>query len=152
MELSYHYLLLLNHSVYQKKMYEELESLKLSIGQPKVFDFLYDHDGCIQKEIAIGCQIEPASVTSILLTMEKKGFIEKKYIGDNRRSHYVFLTEKGKEIANLVRVAMLKVEKQVLENFSESEKEMLIYLLKKANYNLLGNTFIKDEHITPKKK
>lgn len=145
MELSYHYLLLLNHSIYQKKMYEAIESLKLSIGQPKVFDFLKDHDGCIQKEIAVGCQIEPASVTSILLTMEKRGFIERRSINDNRRAHYVFLTEEGKRIANLVREAMLKVEEQVLENFTIEEKELLIKLLKKANYNLLGDTFIKEE-------
>ncbi|MDO5789445.1 MAG: MarR family transcriptional regulator [Fusobacterium sp.] len=145
MELSYHYLLLLNHSIYQKKMYEAIENLKLSIGQPKVFDFLKDHDGCIQKEIAVGCQIEPASVTSILLTMEKRGFIERRSINDNRRAHYVFLTEEGKRIANLVREAMLKVEEQVLENFTTEEKEILIKLLKKANYNLLGDTFIKEE-------
>lgn len=145
MELSYHYLLLLNHSIYQKKMYEAIENLKLSIGQPKVFDFLKDHDGCIQKEIAVGCQIEPASVTSILLTMEKRGFIERRSINDNRRAHYVFLTEEGKRIANLIREAMLKVEEQVLENFTTEEKEILIKLLKKANYNLLGDTFIKEE-------
>lgn len=145
MKLSYHYLLLLNHSIYQKKMYEAIENLKLSIGQPKVFDFLKDHDGCIQKEIAVGCQIEPASVTSILLTMEKRGFIERRSINDNRRAHYVFLTEEGKRIANLVREAMLKVEEQVLENFTTEEKEILIKLLKKANYNLIGDTFIKEE-------
>lgn len=142
MELSYHYLLLLNHSVYQKKIYEELEYLKLSIGQPKIFDFLKEHNGCIQKEIAIGCQIEPASVTSILLTMEKRGFIERKNMGDNRRSLYVFLTEEGEKIANIVREVMVKVEKEVLKDFTESEKEMLIYLLKKANYNLLSNIFL----------
>lgn len=142
MELSYHYLLLLNHSVYQKKIYEELEYLKLSIGQPKIFDFLKDHNGCIQKEIAIGCQIEPASVTSILLTMEKRGFIERKNMGDNRRSLYVFLTEEGEKIANIVREVMVKVEKEVLKEFTESEKEMLIYLLKKANYNFLNNIFL----------
>ncbi len=144
MELSYHYLLLLNHSIYQKKMYEELEELNLSMGQPKVFDFLYDHDGCIQKDIAIGCQIEPASVTSILLTMEKRGFIERKNIGENRRSHYVFLTEKGKEIAFQVRKAMLVVEDIVLKDFTDEEKDTLIKLMKKANYNLLGDTFVKE--------
>lgn len=145
MELSYHYLLLLNHSIYQKKIYEELEELKLSIGQPKIFDFLKEHDGCIQKEIAVGCQIEPASVTSILLTMEKRGFIERKNIDDNRRVHYVFLTKEGRRIADIVRKAMIKVEEQVLEKFTEEEKEILIELLKKANYNLLGDTFIKNK-------
>lgn len=145
MELSYHYLLLLNHSVYQKKMYETIENLNLSMGQPKVFDFLKDHDGCIQKEIAVGCQIEPSSVTSVLLTMEKKGFIERKNINANKRSQCVFLTEEGKRIANLVRENMFKIEKKALENFTEEEKEMLIKLLKKINYNLLGNLFIKEE-------
>lgn len=145
MELTYHYLSLLNHSIYQKKLYEELEELKLTIGQPKIFDFLLDNDGCIQKDIAVGCQIEPASVTSILLTMEKRGFIIKTNSKDNRRVHYINLTEEGKIIAKKVRETMLIVEEKALINFSNEEKEVLLNLMKKINYNLIGDLFIKNK-------
>lgn len=36
------------------------------MGQPKVLDYLKDHDGSSQKEIARACHIEPGSLTSIL--------------------------------------------------------------------------------------
>lgn len=143
MKLSYHYLMLLNHSIYQKKIYEKIEELNLTIGQPKIFDFLLECNGCIQKDIATGCQIEPASVTSILLNMEKKGFIERKKIGENRRSHYVFLTLEGEKIAKKVRAVMEEVEEEALKEFSIEEKEQFLNFLKKVNINLAGETFCK---------
>lgn len=152
MELSYHYLSLLNHSIYQKKMYEELEELKLSMGQPKIFDFLLEHNGCIQKEIAVGCQIEPASVTSILLTMEKNKYILKKNLKNNRRVHYIYLTEEGEKIAKKVREAMILIEERALENFTEEEKKELLSYMKRVNYNLIGDIFIDKNNITPNKK
>ena len=36
------------------------------MGQPKVLDYLKDHDGSSRKEIARACHIEPGSLTSIL--------------------------------------------------------------------------------------
>lgn len=137
MKDSYRYLVLLNHTIYQKKIYEKLEEYNLSLGQPKIFDFLYENDGCIQKEIAFGCQIEPASVTSILLTMEKRGFIYRKNKNNDRRALYVYLTENGREVASKVREIMEEVEKEALKEFTNDEKEILIHLLKKINNNFI---------------
>ena len=37
---------------------EQLKDTGLTLGQPKVLDYLKDHDGVSQKEIAAGCLIE----------------------------------------------------------------------------------------------
>lgn len=103
-KLTYRNLMLQNHLYYQKKVYDRLSksNLSLSIGQPKIFDFLLDCDECMQKDIALGCQIEPASVTSALLQMEQKGYIYRRNKDGNRRSLYVSLTEDGEKIAKKV--------------------------------------------------
>lgn len=137
MKDSYRYLVLLNHTIYQKKIYEKLEKYNLSLGQPKIFDFLYENDGCIQKDIAVGCQIEPASVTSIILTMEKRGFIRRENKDNDRRALYVYLTESGKDIALRVRETMLELENEALEGFTDEEKESFLKLLKKVNNNFI---------------
>ena len=139
MGMTYRHLMLLNHSAYQKMVYDRLSkaNLSLSIGQPKIFDFLLDFDGCMQKDIALGCQIEPASVTSVLLKMEQKGFILRNNKGGNRRSLYVTLTPEGKKTAKKVRKIMEELEKEALKDLSAEEIECFTTLLNKVNKTLM---------------
>lgn len=125
--------MLLNHSAYQKLVYERLDKLNLSIGQPKVLDFLYEHNGCMQKEIAHGCMIQQASVTSLLLKMEQEGYIRRVTENGNRRSLYVYLTEKGTQTARQVREVMAQTEEEALAGFGEEERETLLSMLSRIN-------------------
>ena len=88
MDKSFHYTLMANQALVQKKIIEKLKGTNLTIGQPKVLDFLKEQDGISQKDIAKGCMIEQASLTSILHRMEDLGMIERKMINGNRRSLY----------------------------------------------------------------
>ena len=54
MDDSFHYLSMINHMTIQKKLMEQLKNTGLTLGQPKVLDYLKDHDGVSQKEIAAG--------------------------------------------------------------------------------------------------
>ena len=58
MEESFHYLSMANQMLIQKKLMENVKSTGLTLGQPKVLDYLKHHDGANQKEIAAGCHIE----------------------------------------------------------------------------------------------
>ena len=98
MELSFHYMLMTNHLVLQKKLMNSLRADGLTLGQPKVLDYLMEHDGANQKEIAQACHIEPASLTSILNGMEEKGMIERKMLHGNRRSMHIFVSPKGRQL------------------------------------------------------
>lgn len=134
MENSYHYIMLINHSLYQKLVYDSLEGL--SMGQPKVLDFLSEHDGCMQKEVAAGCFIEPATATSILLKMENDGYISRSAKDGNRRSLYVFLTDRGRAAAEKVREVMKSAEEKALSQLNESERDTLLMLMKKVTGGL----------------
>lgn len=70
MEFSTHYLLMADHAMLQKLVMSRIKPLGLTTGQPKVLDFLQDHDGAMQKDIAKGCHIEPSSLSTILGGME----------------------------------------------------------------------------------
>ncbi|MBO5523557.1 MAG: MarR family transcriptional regulator [Roseburia sp.] len=135
MEDTLHYLLMVNHLSVQKQLFANLKATDLTLGQPKVLDYLSGHDGAVQKEIASACHIEPASLTSILNGMEKKGLIIRKMREDNRRYLYVYMTEKGREAAGLVNAAFEEIEHAALEGFSEEEKEMLLMFLTRIHTN-----------------
>ncbi|MDE5780129.1 MAG: MarR family transcriptional regulator [Lachnospiraceae bacterium] len=145
MKESLHYLLMSDHLLFQKSLLTGIKDINLTPGQPKILDYLLFHDGAIQKEIAAACHIEPATITSVLLGMENKGLIVRKNLNCNRRSLYVYLTDKGKSVAEQVESKFKIIEEKALLGFSDEEKEMLIVFLTKINKNMCEKGVVSDE-------
>lgn len=122
MEISYHYLLMANQAVLQKKLLMELTDTGLTLGQPKVLDYLKDHNGASQKEIASGCHIEAASLTSVLNRMEEKKLIERRMLNGNRRSLHIFLTETGQEYQSTVDQSFHLLEEKAFQGITREER------------------------------
>ena len=133
---SFHYLSMANHMMVQKKLMEQLKDTGLTLGQPKVLDYLKDHDGASQKEIAAGCLIEAGSLTSILNRMEEKGLIERKMLNGNRRTFHSFMTESGKKNQKLVEETFEKIEETALNNVSEEEQKVFMEIFLRIYRNL----------------
>ena len=136
MDDSFHYLSMINHMTVQKKLMEQLADTGLTLGQPKVLDYLKDHDGASQKEIAAGCLIEAGSLTSILNRMEEKGLIERKMLNGNRRTFHIFMTESGKKNQKFVEEAFKKIEKTALNGISEEEQKLFMEIFCRIYRNL----------------
>ena len=110
MDTSLHYLTMANQMLIQKRLLERVKASGLTLGQPKVLDYLKDHDGASQKEIAAGCLIEAGSLTSILNRMEEKNLIERRMLNGNRRTFHIFMTESGKKSQKLVEEVFREIE------------------------------------------
>lgn len=136
MDDSFHYLSMINHMTVQKKLMEQLKDTGLTLGQPKVLDYLKEHDGASQKEIAAGCLIEAGSLTSILNRMEEKDLIERKMLNGNRRTFHIFMTESGKKNQKPVEEAFEKIEKTALNGISEEEQKLFMDIFCRIYQNL----------------
>ena len=112
MDDTLHYLIMANQMLVQKSLLEQLKDTGLTIGQPKILDYLKDHDGSNQKEIARACFLEAGSLTTILNKMEEKGLIERRILNGNRRSFHIYLTAEGKGKQKLVEKAFAEIEKK----------------------------------------
>ena len=137
MKESLHYLLMANHFMIQKALVTSVKDTGLTSGQPKVLDYLKNHNGAVQKDIAAGCHIEPASLTAILNGMETKGLIER-LCPDNHRFYNVYLTETGRLYVGRLENEFDTIESYALQNFSEADKEQLIEYLSRI-YNTMLN-------------
>ena len=137
MDESLHYLIMANQMLVQRGLLDRLKETGLTIGQPKVLDYLKDHDGSNQKEIARACFLEAGSLTSILNRMEEKGLVERRMLNGNRRSFHVFLTESGKKNQKLVEEMFLEIEKDALDGISSEEFEAFMAVYQKIYENLL---------------
>ena len=136
MNLSYHYMLMANHVILQKKLFLSLKDTGLTLGQPKVLDFLQEKDGAAQKEIAAACHIEPASLTTILNGMEEKGLCQRKSLNGNRRSWHIFLTDRGKEMTEAIGMGFEELEAQAFSGISGEERESFLKTFEKIYQNM----------------
>lgn len=128
---SLHYLLMKSHGMISKRVLNEAGKIGLTSGQPKILEFLMKYGESDQKTIAAYCEIEPATVGSILLRMEQAELIVRKQKEGNRRSLYVSLTEKGQEAAVRMEKIFQKTEEQAAAGLTGGEEEQLKYLLDK---------------------
>lgn len=136
---SLHYLLMKSNSVFAKNIMFNANKIGLTSGQPKILYCLSKFKEMDQKTIANYCEIEQATVGSILLGMENAGLIVRKQHEGNRRSLYVSLTDKGIEAADKMQVVFNEVESRAIEKLSDDEITLLKTLLLKIYGNLSNN-------------
>lgn len=136
MDTTLHYLLMKDHLTFHKMLSDSIKDTQLTPGQPKILDYLASHNGAIQKDIASYCCIKQATLTSVLAGMESKGLIERRSLNGNRRNLYVFLTDKGAELAARVEQEFIKIEQTAFMGFQEKEKRQLVELLERIKNNL----------------
>lgn len=117
--------------LYYKCLNLKLMSVGIPYGQPPVLDYLTRNDGCIQNAIAKALHLEPATVTSVLTTMERDGLIERRACGDDKRISKVYITEKGLEAKIVARDVMIDFSETVLADFTDEEIDILVNLCSK---------------------
>ena len=129
---SLHYLLMKAHANLNRWILNEAAELGLSPGQPKVLECLMERGESNQKAIADYCEIEQATVGSILTRMERDGLVARNQREGNRRSLYVSLTPKGREMGERMAEVFRRADALAAAGLSEEERTLLPALLKKV--------------------
>lgn len=126
MDHTFHYLVMAEQTMLQKELLARLKGTGLTIGQPKILDYLLTHDGASQKDIARGCHIEPGTLTSLLNRMEESSLVVRRMLNGNRRSSFVFMTDKGKELAALTAKFFSELEDCAFHGISTEEQTLFM--------------------------
>ena len=128
---SLHYLLMKTHSMLSRGILSEAAKIGLTPGQPKILEFLFAKTEADQKTIAAYCEIEPATVGSILLRMEDAGLVVRRQHAGNRRSLYVSLTESGQQAAMSMEHIFEQQEDWAIADLAPEEVQHLKITLRK---------------------
>lgn len=121
-----------------KRVKRRLHGQGLSKGQPEILEYLVENDGCIQKDIADNCNLEPATITSALSNMEKNGFIKRESNKNDRRILNVYLTDEGKEAHRKAAEIITEVCNDNFKGFTEEEKKDFEKYLRRILQNIEG--------------
>lgn len=138
MEKKFHKLFIGTHNLHYKKSTSRFAAIGLSPGQPKILETLKVLDGCTQKELAKACDVEPATITSILPSMEKNDLIKRETIiyEVSKRALSVSLTDKGKVMEGKVNNIFDEIEELSFKGFSDEEKENFLTMLERIYSNI----------------
>jgi DNA-binding MarR family transcriptional regulator len=134
----FHAMLISASADHRKLSRQQFQKLNLSDGQPKVLSKLLYHEGCLQKDLAKLCHVEPATMTSLLKNMCEKGYVVKKkeIVSGGKSGFSIHLTEQGRTIAQQVEAIVADMEKISFSGFSASEKEQFLSLFARITDNL----------------
>ena len=128
---SLHYLLMKAHTMLNRRIVSGAADIGLSPGQPKVLEYLALYGENKQKTIADYCEIEQATVGSILTRMETAGLIRREQKRGDRRSIYVSLTPAGRAAAWRMAEVFAQQETEAAAAMTEEELLALRTLLEK---------------------
>ena len=116
----------------QRKAGDEwIRARELSHEQAFVLGYLERMPGVIQREIAEVSRTSPASVTSLLQGLERRGLVERRTEGGDDRRKRVYATPAGAELIAGFEEAMLAADETLLAPLDPGERATLQALLTK---------------------
>lgn len=95
-----------------------------------------DGNDVYQKNIETEFKISRASVTSLLNTMEKNGYVQRSRVKGDARLKKIVLTEKTRLKEERNRNMLNEYERLLAKDLTEQEADMLIKLLNKISSNI----------------
>lgn len=133
------YLLTPISNAYWANLEKAMNEINLHSGQVFVLVALWKQDGQSQIELSKNMNVAPPTVNKMVKSLVESGFIRSQRDTKDTRIVRIFLTKKGNDCKNPIKEQWLKLEVQILSNFTETEKLILFDLFGKLKKNLTGN-------------
>lgn len=122
------------------KLYSQREidaiGIDITIEQWILLKIIDEHNGLTQKELADRSLRDPASITRTLDLLEKKGFIERQAVPDNRRQYSIVLQKEGGDFIKSFFPTVQKQRAQSIKGISKNDLDMLNRVLKIIQDNM----------------
>lgn len=131
-----HFLLLRAFHHSNRLITQRIAGLGLYPGQPKILEYLLEHDGCIARDICRDCVLDKSTMTNLLGRMERQGLIVREENGQDKRASFLRLTAEGRTMAERAKEIFLQTDVQAARNLSLEEQAQLVRLLKTVTQNL----------------
>ena len=131
-----HFLLLRAFHHSNRLITQQIAVLGLYPGQPKILEYLLEHDGCIARDICRDCVLDKSTMTNLLGRMERQGLIVREENGQDKRASFLRLTDEGRALAEQAKEIFRQTDARAARNLSPEEQSQLVRLLKTVTQNL----------------
>jgi DNA-binding MarR family transcriptional regulator len=125
------------HRNLQSILNYKLKDISIRSGQYDFFYVISFKEGITQKELSERLYIGKSTTAKVVKKLIANGYIRKEKVGKDKRYDCLYLTEKGKEIADRIHKTFLEVLEITTRNLSQSQIEQTSALLQIILRNLL---------------
>lgn len=87
--------------------------------------------GLKQSDLARATHLDRSTVVSVIDNLERRDLVERRPAQNDRRSNALVLTQAGVKLLKTLKTEVQAHEKRLVEDFSASERETLVSLLKR---------------------
>lgn len=103
-----------------------------------IIGYLADHEGMdvFQKDIEKEFDITRSTASKVIDLMEQKGLVERQTVPHDARLRKLVLTDKSRQLVNLICIDKENLEKTLTKGFSEEEKATLTEYIRRMRNNL----------------
>jgi DNA-binding MarR family transcriptional regulator len=126
---------------YLAYMAKELEAHRVGSGQFEFLIILYHRDGISQETLAKILKVSKATSARAIQSLEKEGYVYRERDENDLRAYRVYLTEKGKEMRNIILKKLISFMDILFSDFTLEEKEIFRLLIHKASIKLFDPGF-----------
>ena len=115
---------------------KQFEQYGFGCGQYIFLIHIAQNPGINQKELSERVKIDRANTHRAIKKLSSLGYIYTDRDEDDKRIMKSYLTEEGKRLMPAVKSGLLSLTDIMLENFDDSEREMIFGLLRKIEKNV----------------
>ena len=126
---------------YLAYMAKELETYGIGSGQFEFLLVLYHKDGVSQETLAKLLKVSKATSARAIQNLEKEGYVYRERDESDLRAYRVYLTDKGKEMRNIIFEKLTAFTDILFSGFTSEEKEIFRLLIHKAAIKLFEPGF-----------
>ena len=110
----------------------------MTVSQVSTLGYLLLQDGSdvYQKDIEQFFKLRRSTVSSMLNTLEKKGFIQRQAVPHDARLKKLVLTDVGRQLSSLAGQIFLQINELMVQGLTQEELATLSTLLEKIETNL----------------
>ncbi len=133
---------LISHAIRQS-FNRLFQDYNLTYPQSRVLTYLFDHQdhACInQRELEGALGLKASSVSSLVVTLEQKGFITCERTEADARNKRILLTDQARELKSVLNEAAQKIESILGSGIEGEEREIVDRALEKMVHNILKIT------------
>ncbi|MBO7746258.1 MarR family transcriptional regulator [Paenibacillus sp. MWE-103] len=120
-----------------RRTYDELlREVDLHVGQDQLLCQLWREEGVTQAQLCERLNVEPPTVTNMLIKLEKKGIVSRKRDEADGRVSRVYVTPEGRALLKPVESIWHSVTEKLLADFPSEERARLVAMLRRMDRNL----------------
>ena len=113
------------------------QNVTLRDGERLILHVLAHNDGCNQLELVRRTHLKPPTISVTLKSLEAQGFVYRVADEKDMRATRVYLSEQGRAHNRRIMDCILKIDNELMQGFTEEEKEQLSQFLERMRNNIL---------------